>query len=357
MSAVAALLALAGLVLLAAGIVARHRQTHLPSGSTLACVPYRGSTILGNAVLAGRDDRATAAVLVELAVRGSVGLLLLDRPPGRPEVAVGAVEGAAFDERELDVLVARFGPAMPRGVIRRGSGEERRLSRRIDRVVRDEVEELMRGGTLAGWLPWRDFLRVAAIVALLGSSAALLAALLTHDVSAASLAALAIGGATASIAITPPGRDRWHLPSAQPHRAHLAALQRYLLASDDARTALLRTQWMPEGSPSGWPGGALDEPVTRFRLHVRLLPYAVLFGVERNWVEVLRREAAESAEWDGDPGAIRTLVADAEPLLRLADELVDLGRLTFVAVGLFDARGEHVADVHTELGGGTAVNA
>ncbi|WP_394554531.1 hypothetical protein ACDF64_07590 [Agromyces sp. MMS24-JH15] len=81
----------------------------------------------------------------------------------------------------------------------------------------------------------------------------------------------------------------------------------------------------------------LGTDVGRFKLHERLLPYAVLFGIEKEWLEHLRVSYA-----DLDQSALSALGDAVEvtgDLFLLADALGDLVQLGLAVGDLVDAGG------------------
>ena len=80
--------------------------------------------------------------------------------------------------------------------------------------------------------------------------------------------------------MVPAGRTRRFTPQAQTRRAHLDGIRQYLSLAEADRLRVLQS---PAGARQG-----VDGEVARFALSERLLPYAILFGLEKEWLRVLR---------------------------------------------------------------------
>lgn len=112
------------------------------------------------------------------------------------------------------------------------------------------------------------------------------------------------------------------------HRTYLDGIREYLaLAEEDRlraaqspRTAdLVSSGRRPYGDAPGAPGAGV------VNLYERLLPYAVLFGMEREWVRVIRAAA-------GTEAATRVALFDAVTSRSLSDASSSIGRLAATPV-------------------------
>lgn len=339
-------------VLLTCAIAARVRDGRLPRSSIVEYGPRRGSTVVGDAILAGRDRRAATAGLLDLAVKRKVRLLADTSNGKRATVGVELVEGASFDAGEALLLEALFGPGHPRHRVRKFSKDGRAVGKRLreysDRMVRD----LTRAGLLDGRTSGRTVLRWIASLMLVVALWPITAAFVVGGgveigVTLGTLAAL-----IAALVVTPSGSPHRYKPAALPWRQHLDGVRQYLTVAEADR---LRALQSPRGAelvdlPADLRAG-LDTDAGRFRLNERLLPYAVLFGIEREWVAHLKLEYSEL-----DETSLQTLGDALEvtsDLFILADALGSLVELGLAVGDLVDASGgviEGVSGVFDFLG-------
>jgi Predicted membrane protein (DUF2207) len=335
----------AGAMLLVA-IMAADRSTRLPRSLIVEYAPARGATVLEDAVLAGLERRAAAAALLDLAVRGRVRLLA-DSPTGRrrrrrPTISIEVPDPGALGARDLALLDALFDAGRD-GRPRRFSKHARKAGRRVQDLIRREASRLRRAGLLtkdgiAGPLLVRVgvLLLLIALPTLIGS--ALLGALPLALLSAAASALL-----VAEVVVAGRVRPRRFTAAATSRRTHLDGLRQYMRLAEADR---LRTLQSPAGaervavasrtSDESGPAGPSD-PAERFRLHERLLPYAVVFGMEREWTKVI------AIDLDGLDQAVLSSLGDIAQatgdILQVAAALGDLVDIVSSVGDVFDAAG------------------
>lgn len=334
----------AGAMLLVA-IAAAVRSARLPRSLIVEYAPARGATVLEDAVLAGLERRAAAAALLDLAVRGRARLLA-DSPTGRrrrrPTISIEVPDPGALGAGDLALLDALFDAGRD-GRPRRFSKDARKAGRRVQDLIRREASRLRRAGLLtkdgiAGPLLVRlgVLLLLIALPTLIGS--ALLGALPLAFLSAAASALL-----VAEVVIAGRVRPRRFTAAADSRRTHLDGLRQYMRLAEADR---LRTLQSPAGAervavasrtpdPSS-PAGPSD-PAERFRLHERLLPYAVIFGMEREWTKVI------AIDLDGLDRAVLSSLGEiaqsAGDILQVAAALGDLVDIVSSVGDVFDAAG------------------
>ncbi len=267
--------------------------------------PARGGIELDGDVI-GRSDRVFAAMLVDLAVRGRIRILDqgagsaaryvvervdLDGLAGAEARVVAALlpdDGQAVaDLGDLDaatgatihgILAGARASAIRAGLRAAASGRWARWLRAISWVI-------VGGFVLPlGWMLWFDVESGSVILGGIG----------------AVVVAVAVGAVTVPpTLLTAAGADR---------RDHLEGMRVYLTVAEEARIRMLQS---PEGAPRGTRIDASDDdgrgggrgddaedaldPAMIVRLNERLLPWAVLWGVEERWAEVLRAEYASAA--------------------------------------------------------------
>ncbi|MEV1129198.1 hypothetical protein [Agromyces sp. NPDC049794] len=329
-------------LILGLGIVARAVAAQRVSGRIVQYAPERGSTVLRDALLMGADRRAASAALIDLAVKRKVRLLAGGRSKREP-IGAELVPGATFALEELELLEALFGPDHTHSRVRRFSADRRALAARLRAVVSDAEHALARDGLIAERrTTWPGMtLTVLAYLGMFVEALLIVVTLVNADWPALVATLIALAATIATIVVTPSSWRRF-LPAARPRREHLDGLRQYLALAETERMRVLQ-------SPSGAELRATDasttrsaadlatEPVARFHLHERLLPYAVLFGLEREWMAQLRleHEALERSNLDTLMDAI-DVTADVALALDAAGGAVEL----VAAVGdLFDAGG------------------
>lgn len=343
------------LLLLVLAIVERVRSVQRVASPGPRFAPAPGSSVLYDALLWNADRRAIAAALVDMAVSRKIRLLTDAEavPAGgggrRAPVAMEVVEGATFTAQELSILEALFGPEHTSGRVRRFSADARALHRRVRGVLGEAEKQLAAAGLMSrGRRGWATFLLRVAAVLVLGVCALLLIAALAVSEPGAALYAVLIVGILASIAVFVVSPRAWRrfLPGAAQPRAHLAGMREYIALAEaeplrflqSAAGAELRADVSSEAS---------SERLQRFLLNERLLPYAVLFGLERSWAAVLRTESQQLQVAEGAEGALEVagavfdvieLVGGVVHLVGAVGDLVDAtGGVVEVVGGVFEA--------------------
>lgn len=352
----AALFGLApALLLFVLAVVERARSVQRVASPGARFSPAEGATVLHDALLLNADRKAVAAALIDLAVQRKVRLLVdadaatTGRSHRRAPVGMEVVDGATFTSEELSVLEALFGPDHTPGRVRRFSADARALHRRV-RGVLDEAEKRLAAAGLIdrsrrGWATF--LIRVAAV--LVGGICLLLliAAWSVSEPGAALYAVLVVGlvAAVAAIVVAPRAWRRFR-PAAQPLRAHLAGMREYIAL---AEAEPLRFSQSTDGADlrADVSSAASAERLQRFLLNERLLPYAVLFGLERSWTAVLQTESQALRLAEGIEGAMEVAGAVVEVieavggvvhLVSAVGELVDAtGGVVEVVGGVFEA--------------------
>lgn len=273
-------------------------------------------SVLACADLLGESKRAVAASLVDLAVRGMVGVsrgatkrdgfeLLLRRVP--------ADDGTASVRDDLAVLSAVFPTLAPGSQASLSSATRRELGQRLRTAHREAVARLIGGGLVAP----RGFIEKAVVF----------------------------------------WRKQPTAPTKRAHPLvdHLWGVHDYIAWAEADRLAFHQ-------SPTGAAVRELDGRAM-LHLHERLLPYAVLFGLETQWMRELdvRFEAAR-AQLDLADGVevavhLAVLASDAAHLASelpelaepadLADlaSIVDLGDAAEGVGAFFGGLGEFIIDI------------
>lgn len=365
------------IVILVLGIIARSFAAQHVTSRVVHSAPERNSTLLRDALLVDADRRATSAALIDLAVKRKVRLLA--GSGRRDPIGVEVEPGVVFTSEELSLLDALFGSDHTSGRVRRFSSERRALAGRLKILLLGVEHALAREGLIAprrvGWPG--GTLRVLAYLGMLVEALLIVFALLNNAWPALIVTLVALAATIATIFVTPPWW-RKYLPPAQAKRQHLAGLRRYLSLAEADRMHVLQSPSgaelradvpgaaIPAGQGSGGAGpkggvgaarpsagaGAIAashaadtappaEPLARYHLHERLLPYAVLFGVEREWIAKLRLEAAAVGVGVGpsNVGPLGDLVGVAADVADAIDTAGGVLELPAAVGDLFDASG------------------
>ncbi|GAA1938314.1 DUF2207 domain-containing protein [Agromyces allii] len=286
------------LVIFALGVVARIVSRQPVHSPVVQYTRARGASVLHDALLVEADRRAAAAVLVDLAVSRRIRIIAGEGK--REPIGVELQPGGVFTDDEFAVLEAIFGPEHTTERLRRFSSDRRALAARLKAVVRDAHYALARAGLVAeARMTWPGTtLTVLAYLGMLVEGLFIVASLGAGDWPAliATVAALAVTIAT--IVVTPASWRRF-LPPAREPREHLDGLRRYLEFAEADRLRTLQSPTgaqlvpVPQTTDAEAPAGASATPaasdaLARFHLHERLLPYAVLFGLEQAWIAALQ---------------------------------------------------------------------
>jgi hypothetical protein len=277
-------------IILGLGITARGFAAQRVAAADVRLAPERGSTVLRDAVLVDADRRAASAALIDLAVKRKVRLLS-DGSRNDP-IGVALVPGTVFTTDEIALLEALFPPERARGRMGPFSADRRALTGSLRTLVQHTEDALAREGLVAERrMTWPGVtLTVLAYLGMFVEALFIVFTLFAADWPALIATLLALAATVGAILVTPVSWRRF-LPPARVRREHLEGLRRYLALAEGDRLRELQSPSRPELVGADVHTEASD-PVARFHLHERLIPYAVLFGLEREWLAKLRRERA-----------------------------------------------------------------
>jgi hypothetical protein len=243
--------------------------------------PPTGLSLIACAALLGESKRAVAAELVDLAVGGVLGVRRGSARRAGFELRLLRVptdDGTASVRDDLDVLTAVFPARRPGATATLAPGTRRALGQRLREAHRMAVARLIR----ADLVRERGFMEKLVVFWRKQP---------TEPTSAA-----------------------------QPHVDALWGLYDYIAWAEADRLAFHQ-------SPSGATVRQLDG-VGMLHLHERLLPYAVLFGLEKQWMRELdlRHEAAraELGEVVDGVGVAVQLASAAVDVVRVVSDLPGL---------------------------------
>ena len=283
-------------------------------------------------------ERAMAAHLVDLAVRDAVELRASGdrKDPDDFEVVLRSKEGLEHDDlRVLDTLFAKN--AKPGADVDLGTFAKRPPPRSVTYVRRIDEQTVQRG--YRSKLPhWIGLVRA---VTSLGGFFLAMGLLFFAETAFDTLNELVPLGGIVYLAGIASGFFAFiilpfvSLPKSTLtlaggiHKTYLEGIREYLrLAEEDRLRAaqspqtadLVSSGRRPYGDTPNAPGNSI------VNVYERLLPYAVLFGMERDWVDVIR-SAAPAAE-----AAARVSLFDAVSSRSLSDASSSIGRLAVTPV-------------------------
>lgn len=246
--------------------------------------------------IAGHPERAFAAQLVQLAVTRRLRLLD-DSGRARDGFIAELVDASGADEYEDELLRAMFGADLARGArlaIDRGN---KRFGTRYDALRKKIEKDLASRGYVSGVSTTigARILVVATILIALGCGALALIATEGYGQGEAGILPLIAAGWGAFQAISRASTRRRLSARGRKLNDHLLGMKDYLELAEAERYRVLQSVTGAERvriDP--------DDPVELVKLYEKLLPWAVLWGVERSWGEVLVAAAAQAQlpiEW------------------------------------------------------------
>jgi uncharacterized protein (TIGR04222 family) len=276
-------------------LVARRRGRDAPGRGVIVpeYAPPRDVTVMQAAHLAGRPHQAVPAALLDLAVAGNIRLRANAGEETADGVTLEYVRPSDDAERQ-DLVVAVFGEDAAPGKRRRldgiAEGPAARLAALSD-VAKDSLREAgltekpdHRGASVAIYAAIGVFV-VAFVCVLLG----VLGRTGTWFGAVALIASVLAG--VLAVALWR-HRDRVTEGGALV-RDHLRGLRDYLTLAEKDRLRVLQS---PDGAERIDTGDALQV----VHVYEELLPYAVIWGVEKEWAEVLEvqvRTADARLDW------------------------------------------------------------
>lgn len=259
--------------------------------------PPPGVTVLTSSVLLGRTRKAMAATLVDWAVRGRIRII---EQPAQGWFASGTdylVElvdptGIA-DGPERTLATALFGWHLTPGTGYLLTKRDTVLGQYVRSIIQVATAQATQDGYRA---PTRGFFGLIPIaLAVLSAIAAFVLGISMVDQSIAGVVPIALLApvivvtfAVFSLSVRVPLTSE----GAQV-RDHLKGLDLYIRLAEADRLRMLQSPSTAEREPV-----SMDDPRQVLDVYEKLLPYAILFGHEREWAEQLGRYYSESSpQW------------------------------------------------------------
>lgn len=256
-------------------------------------LPPRGYDLLASAEVIGRRGRAVAAQLIDLAVRRNLRVLAEDRPLGRDRFSIQLVSTEQLSGQPLELVQAFFGPAASPGAVRRiGDTSDRKAGRAVYGLLQKQPARARRAG-LRRRVPLQRVILPFVIALFAAVAGMLVAVLLTEDARGGALPLLLMLPIVAAVVVSAVCVFRRPLTAQGAElRDHLRGMELYIRVAEQERLRVLQS-----------PQGAERVPVDpndreqMLRLNERMLPYAVLFGLEREWAAELARYTDTDPDW------------------------------------------------------------
>lgn len=265
--------------------------------------------VLEGAHLVGRSRGALPAAVLDTAVAGH--LRIVEDPSADDELALEYIDGTGATPLRAGVLAAVFGerprPGERVALDTPGSDAGERL-RDLLTVAGAEVRR-------RGWMrpPRMRGAVVAGTIAVTAFGVAVAALIITSVGAAptwwqiAAIPATVAGGILTFVLLRYSDRVT---DAGAPARDHLLGLRDYLTLAEADRMRVLQSPEGAERRPAG-----VDDPVQVLHLHEKLLPWAVVWGVEREWADVLatgaRATGTELGWYSGPNGFSSALLASS----------------------------------------------
>lgn len=264
-----------------------------------------GYNLLEAADLIGRPSAAMAAQIVSFAVRGNVRILDYPVTDGGGDFTLQLLTAAGVDDQEHAVLAALF-PGLQGGAVCELGVADNTLAQGLAAAGKDAT----RRNIARGWRA-RPALTRARIGLLLGLGAVFVAVFgvlnLVDPPAVWWFPLLVVAGAAVIVGIVAARRPMLLTEAGVERRDFLTGMKVYLNLAEADRFRMLQS---PEGAlrvtvpsavpaqnptgvvpPNAVPAGAGDGPATDtvelVKLYEKLLPYAVLWGIEREWAAEL----------------------------------------------------------------------
>jgi len=266
----------------------------------------RDVPIVTAALLLGKRNKAIAAQILDFAVNRKLRILESESRgvfSSHTDYRLELVDPKGVSGAELDILRALFGKPLQHGAVRDLAKPNQKLSRRLYTIVERENSGLVAAGfrrkvSASSYLP--------IVVSAIGVAVSILFGIILIDGSYGSAVpfvligfAIASGVATLVLLFRTPVTAR-----GAEARDHLEGLELYILLAEADRLRMLQS---PEGALRERNESTGESDV--LKIYEKLLPYAVLFGLEKEWSQELGRYYSErSPEWYAGSGAFSAAI-------------------------------------------------
>jgi uncharacterized membrane protein YgcG len=302
MPSIALFFTLAGLLAVAGAAVTRARRLRDAPGRGIIIPEYvapKDANVFLSSVIIHKQAKATTAAILKLAVAGNIRVLEIEGKKPHYQLQFVTAEGTDKDEREF--LHALFGDTLDPDEVRSLKESDQKAATRIGklmkRVTSDATANGFRGkvpgGLIALWI-------LLAAVSVVG---AFVFSIISLDQAYGGgwpvvflLLTIASGIATIILVAKVPLTESGVLL-----RDYLRGLNMYIELAEADRIRYLQS---PQGAVTN--PVATDDTAEVVKLNEKLLPYAVMFGHEKEWAAELGRyyeELGTQPTWYAGHGA------------------------------------------------------
>lgn len=279
----------------------RHHRGPPPNDIIIAqYAPPKGLNIMVAAHLLGRSRTAVPAQLLALALSKNLRILERTMRRGRRRYAVQFITFDRADELGAAILRALFSDYPTPGAIRELQAGDRALGRRVARVSGAALREVRqrhwrRSG---GWLQW--LLLVIMLLVTLISGPILIVGWLTSAFSPWFLIAFFAAPIALTVCFVNLRFVGAVTPSGALVRDHLVGIRDYLRLAEADRLRLLQGADTAQRVDHAGANSMVQ-------LYEKLLPYAVVWGVDESWIRQLVGNSIDldaAPEWLSDPNLL-----------------------------------------------------
>jgi uncharacterized membrane protein YgcG len=267
--------------------------------------PPKDLNLLEAANLIGRVEAGLPAQLVSFAVRGNIRILDYPVTSGGADYTLQFVHADGVDAGESRLLEILFGEALQPGAVQEVGVTNDSLAVRLKAVNTGAAESVVGRGFAAKPRMRTGLITAAALFVVLFVSigitvlTAVLGALSGWMLLAIAVAFVSVfigvGMAIRRPVLTEPGAEQ---------RDYLLGVRDYLQLAEADRFRMLQ-------SPEGAERVDVGDRAQMVKLYEKLLPFAVLWGIEREWskeLAVYYEQEASSPDWYVSNGAFNSLV-------------------------------------------------
>lgn len=280
--------------------------------------PPRDVPIVTAALLLGKRNKAIAAQILDFAVRRRLRIREAESNgffSSGTNYRLELIDPTGVRGTELEILRALFGKSLQHGVVRDLAKPDQKLSQKLYKIVERENSGLVAAGfrrkvSASSYLPIVVSVIAAAvsiffgIILIDGSYGSAIPFVLIGGVIASGIATLVLLFRTPVTARGAEARD------------HLEGLELYIRLAEADRLRMLQS---PEGALRERNDSTGDSDV--LKIYEKLLPYAVLFGLEKQWSEELGKYYTEqSPDWYAGAGVFNGAIF-ASSISSMSDSL------------------------------------
>ncbi len=290
----------------AAGALRSKRLRDAPGRGIIVAeyLPPKNANVFLSSVIVKKQAKATTAAILKLAVAGN--LRVLELPGKKPHYQLQFLTADGTDDDEREFLHALFGntldPHEVRSLQKTDQKAATRIGKLMTRVTKDATKNGFRRKVPAGLIALLIFL-----AAVSGVGAFITSAIALDDAygGAWPLLFLVLGAASTIATLVFVSK----IPLSETGvelRDYLRGLETYIELAEADRIRYLQS---PEGAQTT--PVAADNTAEVVKLNERLLPFAVLFGHEKEWAQELGRyyeELGDTPGWYAGQGAFNAAI-------------------------------------------------